>query len=173
MEKVAFTVYLSLGSNLGDRSENLIKAIRTIHEKLGQVTAISSFYESISWGYDSENNYLNCCIELKSNLFPEDFLELSKNIEQSMGRKKTLDYSDRTIDIDILFYGNLNIHEENLTIPHPFIEKRAFVLMPLAEIAPNLYHYKHFLTIAQLSLKYMHAEDIKCYKAVEKSTIIN
>lgn len=173
MEKVEHLVYLSLGSNLGDRSENLIQSIRLMHEKLGTVTAISSFYESASWGYTSENKYLNCCIELKSELSPADFLAISKEIEQSMGRKKTTEYTDRSIDIDILFYGNLKIDNSDLKIPHPHIEKRAFVLLPLAEIAPDLYHHKHFLTIAQLSLKYMHTEDIKCYKTVEKSAIIN
>lgn len=173
MEEVAHQVYLSLGSNLGNRMENLYSAIRKLHAAVGEIEQISSIYETKSWGYESENNYFNCCVRVTTSLTPQQLLEETKRIERSMGRIKTPDYSDRIVDIDILFYEMLVIKDELLEIPHPHIENRAFVLLPLAEIAPQLCHSKHFLTIEQLSLKYIHTEDVECYQRVEKTKIIN
>lgn len=150
MEVKEAVVYLSLGTNLGDKKHNLSFAIQSLKKEAGTVTHLSSIYESNAWGYDSGNNYYNCCIAITTSLTPHELLKVTEAIEQSMGRLKTTTYTDRVIDIDILFYDNLIIHEASLVIPHPQIEKRGFVLLPLNEIAPDLYHYKHFLTIAQL-----------------------
>ncbi len=167
------TAYLSLGSNLGDRVSTLYNAIRMIHSSAGRVEKISSIYESKSWGYESENNYLNCCLEISTALSPFQLLEEAQKIEHLMGRVRTSSYTDRVIDIDILFYDWQVIDEAALKIPHPYIADRAFVLLPLAEIAPEWYHNKLFLTIAQISMKYVHTQGVKCYKRVEKSDIIN
>lgn len=150
MEIEVKTVYLSLGSNLNNRIENLESAISTIQSQIGIVTKVSAAYESESWGYESTNSYLNCCIEVKTKLTPSKLLECSQKIEKDMGRIKTKSYTDRIIDIDILYFDNLQIQQDNLTIPHPHISQRAFVLVPLNEIIPNLLDNKHFLTINQL-----------------------
>ncbi|MBX2949578.1 MAG: 2-amino-4-hydroxy-6-hydroxymethyldihydropteridine diphosphokinase [Crocinitomicaceae bacterium] len=150
MEIKAAVAYLSLGTNLGNRKHNLSVAIKTLAKEAGSITQVSSIYESKAWGYSSANNYYNCCIAITTPLSPHKLLEITQTIEQSMGRIKTAEYADRVIDIDILFYDNLIINETALKIPHPHLEKRGFVLLPLQEIAPDLCHYKHFLTIAQL-----------------------
>lgn len=150
MEVKEALVYLSLGSNLGDREHNLSVAIQLLTKKAGAVTQLSSIYESDAWGYDSDNNYYNCCIAIATFISPHELLKVTEAIEKAMGREKTATYTDRVIDIDILFYDDLVIEEASLIIPHPQLEKRSFVLLPLNEISPDLYHYKHFLTIAQL-----------------------
>lgn len=150
MEVKEAVVYLSLGTNLGDRKHNLATAIKVLAKEAGIITHISSIYESNAWGYRSDNNYYNCCIAITTNLSPHQLIQATEAIEQSMGRLKTTLYTDRIIDIDILFYDDLIINGATLTIPHPHIAERGFVLLPLKEIAPDLYHYKHFLTIDQL-----------------------
>lgn len=163
-------VYLSLGSNLGNRMEHLQTAIKSINA-LGSVKSISSVYESTSWGYDSQNNYLNCCLKLLTALSPTELLQKTQEIEQLMGRIKTKEYTDRIIDVDILIYENSVLDSEILTLPHPHIEKRAFVLVPLNEIAPNLFHNKHFLTISQLLENCPSLESLQYYGSFKASNI--
>jgi len=136
------TAYLGLGSNMGDRKENLCQAILMLSSKVGVVVAVSSLYESKAWGYDSENKFLNAVIAIETERYPEELLFDIKEIEAILGRekKKTISYEDRLIDIDILFYDELVYETDKLIIPHPHIEKRKFVLAPMAEIAPDFIH---------------------------------
>ena len=138
------TIYLSIGSNLKNRFTFLKKSINLIEKKISKIYLISKIYESDSWGYKS-NKYLNLCVCIKSKLEPRKILKAINLIEKSLGGnernyKGNDQYGDRTIDIDILFYGNKIINERSLKIPHPKIEKRRFVLKPLNDIAPNFKH---------------------------------
>ena len=134
--------YLGLGSNIGDRKENLCQAILMFSSKVGSVVAVSSLYESEAWGFESKNKFLNAVVLIETELYPEELLSDIKEIEATLGRekKKTTNYEDRLIDIDILFYDELVYETDNLIIPHPHIEKRKFVLAPMAEIAPDFVH---------------------------------
>jgi 2-amino-4-hydroxy-6-hydroxymethyldihydropteridine diphosphokinase len=135
-------VYLGLGSNIGNRKDNLCKAIVMISGNIGSVVNISSLYESEAWGYKSENAFLNAAVEVQTNMYPDEILRDIKHIESMLGREEKSGeaYEDRPIDIDILFYGNYIFETEVLTVPHPQLEKRKFVLAPLAEIAPEFIH---------------------------------
>jgi 2-amino-4-hydroxy-6-hydroxymethyldihydropteridine diphosphokinase len=133
-------VYLGLGSNLGDKDQNLNEAVRTLSQELGAVLKLSAFYTSDPWGYQSKNEYLNAVVLVETLFSPNEVLAKTQMIERKLGRKaKTGDhYEDRLIDIDILLYDNLVIDRAELKIPHPLISKRDFVLIPLTEIAPEL-----------------------------------
>jgi len=135
-------VFIGLGTNLGDKTKNLNEAIRLIGFEAGAIMNVSSFYPSKPWGFESENNFLNAAILISTKLNPIDLLEKTQQIEKKMGRagKTTSVYSDRIIDIDILLYDNRIIKHPVLEIPHPMLHKRDFVLVPLAEIAPELIH---------------------------------
>ena len=129
--------FLSLGSNLGDKEENLRKAINLINEKAGKVTKTSSFINTEPWGFSSDNLFVNACVEIDTTLTPQELLAATKQIETEMGRKqKSINgtYNDRIIDIDILLYGDITVDEENLKIPHPHMYERDFVMIPLKEI---------------------------------------
>ncbi len=129
--------YLSLGSNLGNREETLNKAIEMIGEKIGTVTAVSKFIETEAAGFVSNNKFINCAICVLTSLEPLDLLHTTQEIERTLGRtKKSVKgiYSDRTIDIDILLYGELTINTPELKIPHPHMHERDFVMIPLKEI---------------------------------------
>ncbi|MDR0836228.1 MAG: 2-amino-4-hydroxy-6-hydroxymethyldihydropteridine diphosphokinase [Tannerella sp.] len=142
MEKPAHC-YLSLGSNLGNRKENIVGAIVRISEKAGRIVALSGYYETEPWGFESESKFLNVAVEIVTNLPPADLLRTTQEIERETGRKeKSVDgvYKDRIIDIDILFYDNLILNTNDLKIPHPLLHERPFVLQPLAEIAPDFVH---------------------------------
>lgn len=135
--------YLSLGTNLGDKTQNLNKAVQYISEQIGRIISLSAFYQTEPWGFFSENAFMNaaCCVE--TTWKAQELLEKIKEIELLMGRKEKSHqgiYKDRIIDIDILFYDDLILTTDNLTIPHPYITDRMFVLLPLAEIAPTLRH---------------------------------
>lgn len=131
------TVYLALGTNLGNRKAIMREAIDNIGKKVGTVMRQSSFYETEPWGFESPNLFLNACICVSTKLAPRQLLELTQAIERDMGRvEKTvgLQYVDRIIDIDILLYDDLHINEPDLVIPHPLMEEREFVMKPLLEI---------------------------------------
>ena len=133
-------VYLGLGTNLGDKEANLKTAIDEIRKRVGEIASLSAFYASEPWGFESENSFLNavCCVI--SDFPPTEILSITQDIERELGRKtKSVDgiYSDRIIDIDILLYDDLQIHTSELTIPHPLMWERDFVMIPLREIAPN------------------------------------
>jgi len=134
-------VYLGLGTNLGDKEANLKAAIEEIRKRVGEVTSLSAFHASEPWGFTSENTFLNavCCVS--TGFSPMEVLRLTQDIERSLGRlKKSVNgqYSDRLIDIDILLYDDLHLSTPELTVPHPLMWERDFVMIPLHEIAPDI-----------------------------------
>ena len=141
--------YLSLGSNLGDRARNLRNSI-TLLAPMVQSVLQSSIYQTEPWGYADQPAFLNQAIKANTSLEPMKLLEFLKEIECSMGRQETFRFGPRLIDLDILFYDDLILDTPKLTIPHPRITERAFVLIPLVEISPNLYHPVLHRTIQEL-----------------------
>jgi 2-amino-4-hydroxy-6-hydroxymethyldihydropteridine diphosphokinase len=134
-------IYLSLGSNLGNRMRNLMLARDAVQSKIGSPLKLSAVYESEAWGYTSNHSYYNCCMSVFTRLEPLDVLDTLLGIERSMGRVRTPNgYTDRSIDIDLLFYGDRILEHARLILPHPALHNRRFVLEPLAEIAPQLLH---------------------------------
>lgn len=146
-------LYLSLGSNLGARKTYLEKALQALEERIGALLKCSSFYESTPWGFASEHLFLNAVALFETELGPLQILDISQEIELQLGRtEKTADgvYHDRTIDIDLLFYGDTVMSEPRLILPHPHLALRRFVLEPLAEIAPTLRHPLSGLSISEM-----------------------
>ena len=143
------TVYLGLGSNLGDRGDNLDKALDYLEQRL-KVTEVSSVYETEPVGNIQQPHFLNMALKVYTRLAPEELLLLAKGIERKLGRLPGKRNSPRPIDIDILNYGDEVIKTAELTIPHPRLTERAFVLIPLAEIAPDLKHPTRKRSIKQL-----------------------
>lgn len=145
-------LYLSLGSNQGNRKELLRKAVQELETQIGRVCALSEFYETAPWGFTSENLFLNTAIHLKTLKTPAEILAITQNIEKQLGRKvksNGISYQDRPIDIDLLFLGNCCMDKQiqlpdgrlqQLTLPHKLLHERDFVLKPLVEIAPDLMH---------------------------------
>lgn len=134
------SVFFLLGSNLGDRHLLLKQAIEAIGKAIGPVIRASSIYETQSWGKTDAPDYLNQVILAQTNLSARSILEEVLAIESSLGRHRAEKWGSRTIDIDILFYGEAVIEEPGLSIPHPELHKRRFTLEPLAEIAPEMLH---------------------------------
>ena len=133
--------YLMLGSNLGDKQNNLQLAREAISKSAGKILVISSVYESEPWGFTHTENFFNQIIILESSLKPEELLQNILGTELGMGRvRNSKEYEARIIDIDILFFDNLIYNSETLIIPHPRIAERRFVLLPMLEIAAELVH---------------------------------
>ena len=132
-------VYLSLGSNVGDRAANLRTAIKRV-SSLGDVMAVSSFYETEPVEFAAQPWFLNCAVEVDTEKMPKQLLAGILDIEREMGRRRVQKKGPRTLDIDILLFGNSIIQTKGLTIPHPAMHERRFVLEPLAEIAPEARH---------------------------------
>ncbi|MBA4850239.1 2-amino-4-hydroxy-6-hydroxymethyldihydropteridine diphosphokinase [Emticicia sp. BO119] len=133
-------VYLGLGSNLGDRQENLELACTRIFKTIGATVAQSSIYETAAWGLKEQNDFLNQVICINTEYEAVEVLTKVLAVEQSMGRIREVKWGARTIDIDILYFNDEIINLAHLTIPHPFIQERRFVLTPLAEVAPDFVH---------------------------------
>ena len=136
-------VYLGLGTNLGDKKANLNMAMEEIRKRVGEITSLSAYYLTNPWGFDSQNTFLNAVCKACTTLSPLEVLSVTQSIEKKLGRmKKSIDgqYSDRPIDIDILLYDELVINTPELSVPHPLMHKRLFVMEPLTEIAPKLIH---------------------------------
>ena len=135
-------VYLSLGSNLGQREENLRKAIRLIHERVGEVVRQSSFIETEPWGFESDHPFMNAAVLCLTEKSPREVLRFTQQIERDLGKSKehatqrgeSSKFHDRPIDIDILLYDELTVDEPDLQIPHPLMYERDFVMIPLKEI---------------------------------------
>ena len=147
------TVYLGLGTNLGDKEVQLRTAVNEIEKRIGRIMILSAFYTTIPWGFTSEHTFLNAACAVETSLNPYELLSVTQDIEKNLGRNhKSVDhhYADRLIDIDILFFDQIIIHEADLQIPHPLLTKRDFVLKPLVEIAPDLVHPINHLTIRKL-----------------------
>ena len=132
-------VYLSLGSNVGDRAANLQNAIDRLRS-LGEVVAVSSFYETEPVEVAAQPWFLNCAVKLDTEKMPKQFLAAILDLEQQMGRRRGQNKGPRIIDIDILLFGNSVIETKGLTVPHVSMHERRFVLEPLAEIAPDVRH---------------------------------
>ena len=150
------TVYLGLGTNIGNRKENLTRAIEALSLALGHCTAQSSFIETAPWGFDSENAFLNCAVAFETELAPLELLDTTEKVEREIGRTTKSSgciYHDRVIDIDILLYGSVVIETPRLTIPHPLMPLRDFVLEPLAEIAPHAIHPTTGKSIEELAAR--------------------
>jgi 2-amino-4-hydroxy-6-hydroxymethyldihydropteridine diphosphokinase len=144
-------IYLSLGTNLGRREQHLEAALELIQSRVGTVVSVSRYYESEPWGYSSEYSFYNCCVSLSSALDPLPLLDKLLEIEMEMGRKREgKGYSDRIIDIDLLLHGDCKMDHPRLTLPHPSMGDRKFVLLPLAEIAPALIHPLTKRTISEM-----------------------
>ncbi|MBI4831203.1 MAG: 2-amino-4-hydroxy-6-hydroxymethyldihydropteridine diphosphokinase [Candidatus Lindowbacteria bacterium] len=146
------TAYLGLGSNLGDREANINKALIGL-VRSGRVILkrVSSLYETKPVGVKEQPDFLNAAAEIETGMRPLDLLAAIREVERATGRENTFKWGPRIIDIDILLYGDESVKEENLEIPHPEMHRRAFVLTPLAEIAPEARHPKLGLTARQLS----------------------
>ncbi|AHF05741.1 2-amino-4-hydroxy-6-hydroxymethyldihydropteridine diphosphokinase [Desulfitobacterium metallireducens] len=131
--------YLSIGGNLGDRGQNLTEVSRRVreHPKI-KLTKKSSIYETKPWGKLDQPDFWNQVLEIETELSPLDLLDVCQNIENELGRKRIVHWGPRTVDIDILTYDNRVYENERLILPHPRMEERAFVLVPLREIAPKL-----------------------------------
>ena len=133
------TVYLSLGSNLGEKERNIQEAVQMIDAEVGQVLRCSSLHITEPWGFDAENTFVNAAVCCITNLTPQQVLECTADIEKRMGRtQKSVGgvYHDRIIDIDILLYDHLHLSTPQLTLPHPRMYEREFVMAPLREIMP-------------------------------------
>jgi 2-amino-4-hydroxy-6-hydroxymethyldihydropteridine diphosphokinase len=147
------TVYLGLGTNLGNKEANLRTAIYKLQERIGKQVSLSSFYETAPWGFESDHSFLNAAIGLETSLSPIEILHITQEIEKELGRtKKSVNgsYSDRLIDIDILLYDTLVLQTPELTIPHPLMTERDFVMKPLIEIAGNVIHPTRQKTLSEL-----------------------
>lgn len=132
-------VILSIGSNLGDKLQNCRHATEMLEESVGKILKQSSYYESEPWGYESNNLFINCAVEVLTSLNPIELLKQIKDIEEKLGRDKSVSnlYKDRIIDIDIIFYGNQVVITDFLKIPHILYRKRKFVILPMLEIVPE------------------------------------
>ena len=145
------TAYLMLGSNVGNREEYLRRCVDLLHREAGTVTGLSAVYESEPWGFDDPVWFLNRAVALRTDHTPQALLESIQKIEQTLERTRTnTGYQARTIDIDILLYGNCVIHTPELVIPHPRMTERMFVLHPMTELAPELEH-----PVLQRTMRYL------------------
>lgn len=159
--------YLSLGSNFGDRLGYLQQAASMIGSmKDTSIVASSSFYETEPWCMKTENWFVNAVVQISTALTPEELLNQCQNIESKLGRVRMTPsgkYGDRTIDIDILFYDNIIINEETLTIPHRLLQRRAFVLVPMLEIAQDFVHPLFNKSISELYEALENPEQVYLY----------
>jgi 2-amino-4-hydroxy-6-hydroxymethyldihydropteridine diphosphokinase len=133
-------VYLLTGSNVGDSSALLKEAKLAIQKQVGEIEAASQLYKTAPWGNTNQQDFLNQVLAVNTILSATDVLKIILNIELQMGRTREKKWAPRTIDIDILFFNNEFIQEDNLIVPHPLLHQRRFTLVPLAEIAPNYSH---------------------------------
>jgi len=154
-------VYLQLGSNIGDREQQLEFAISEIKEKVGDITNSSKVYESAPWRVDGQSNYLNQVIKIKTEIDAESVLSVVLDIENDLGRKRIEKWGERLIDIDIIFYNNEIIETAELCIPHKHMHERKFVLTPLNEIASDYLHPKYNKTVADLLVECNDVESVE------------
>ncbi len=152
-------VFIALGTNLGCREANLKTALALLAPEV-KVLRKSAVYQTAPWGFEDQPDFLNQVIEVRTQLDPQALLKKLKGIEAEMGRQKTCRYGPRLIDLDVLFFGNRDIQTENLQIPHPRLHERAFVLVPLCDLAPDFIHPVLNQTVATLAER-VPAEDVK------------
>ena len=157
------TIFLQLGSNMGDRNAYLQKARKLITEKIGMIKKRSRIYESVPWGIENQNNYLNQVLELKSKFTADEVLQKILDIENKIGRIRNEKWGERIIDIDILFYNDLIIEKKGLCIPHIHLHNRKFVLTPLHEISPDYVHPKYRKKVSELMQECKDTEKVEEY----------
>ncbi len=143
-------VYFSLGSNIGNRKRNLLRTLRLLGRRGIAVKRVSSIYETEPVGFKAQNRFLNLAVEGETELQPRALLKQCKQIERDLGRTKTRRFGPRIIDIDILIYDNSIVNTKELTLPHPRLASRNFVLIPLVEIAPRVKHPLNLKTMRYL-----------------------
>ena len=148
-----YEVYLSFGSNVGDRRANIETALQCLTDAKLKMIKLSSVYETSPWGNTNQPAFLNAAGKFETDLSAEKLLDAILNIEKTMGRTRKEKWQPRIIDIDILFYSNKIINEKELMIPHPEMQKRKFVLVPMAEIAPDFVHHILKKSIGELLKK--------------------
>ena len=154
------TAYLGLGSNIGDKEENIQRAVELIKEKC-EVSRQSSFYETEPVGYDNQDWFLNSAMKVKTILAPKELLDFLQSIEQKVGRVKTFKNGPRVIDLDILFYDSQIIKEDDLIVPHPRLHERLFVLEPLHEICSDYIHPIFRKSIKELYLNMTKEKEVR------------
>ena len=158
------TVYLSLGSNIGNRLKYLNDAMKLIEERIGKIEKRSSVYETEPWGKTDQSMFLNMAINVHTMLLPELLINSILEIERILGRIRIEKWRERKIDIDILFYNDEIINQPDLVIPHPYLQERQFVLVPLNEIAQDIYHPVLQCTIKDLLLQCPDKTKTKIFK---------
>ena len=158
------TVYLSLGSNLGDRARNLRRAIESLAAQQIRVTQTSSFYETEPLEIRDQPWFLNCVVEAETDLMPRQLLQTLREIERELGRLRRIPKGPRILDIDILLFGSSVMHTPELEIPHPRMAGRRFVLVPLAEIAPEARHPVLQKTAAELLAETPDSSEVRRYE---------
>jgi 2-amino-4-hydroxy-6-hydroxymethyldihydropteridine diphosphokinase len=156
------SVYIGLGSNLGDRVDNLRDAVHRLGSLI-RITQVSQLYVAAPLGYVRDDAYINAVLHGATTMTPMDLLGMLQSIEVAMGRRPGVQFGPRPIDLDILFYDSIQMETLKLTIPHPRLAERAFVLKPLADIAPNLMHPVLYYTILQLLTDAEEADQVQIY----------
>lgn len=158
--------YLCLGGNIGNREKALQLALLKITEQIGEIAAISGIYETEAWGVENQQAYLNQCVEVSTRLSSSELIIQLLSIEKELGRERTLSetYEPRTIDIDILFFNQHIIDTAQLTVPHPRLHLRKFVLTPLSEICPDFLHPLLNKTIFNLLNDCTDSSEVKLFK---------
>ena len=155
------TAYLSIGSNLGERQENLANAIKQIETNCGNIIKTSAIYETAAWGNTEQPSFLNQCLVLKTDLSAKKLIKQLLHIERLMGRERKEKMGPRLIDLDIILMDEEVVFSEFLTLPHPHLQDRKFVLLPLAEIAPKAFHPIFNKTVEQLLIECSDVLDVK------------
>ncbi len=145
-----FTAYILIGGNIGDRFANLLTAKELINKQCGTIIKESSVYQTAAWGLKEQPDFLNQVLILSTTLNPETLMRSLLSVEETMGRKRSIKFGPRIIDLDILLINDFLIESEFLTVPHPALQQRKFALIPLHEVAPDLLHPVEHKTINQL-----------------------
>jgi len=156
-------VFLGLGSNIGDKEEHIRKALTSL-SNICNVRRTSNLYLTEPVGYTEQDWFLNCVVEVETDVDPKKLLSSIKSIERKLGRKKTVKNGPRIIDIDILFYGVCVVNSKNLVIPHPLLQERLFVLQPMMDLNPGFVHPVLKKTIYELYVDRLWAELVTPYK---------
>lgn len=156
---------LLLGTNLNDRMQNLNLARKQIIERIGTIESESSIYSTTAWGNTEQPDFLNKILVVKTALAPQKLLHELLEIEKEMGRVRTIKWAPRLIDLDILYFEDLIVHESGLTIPHPYIQDRRFALIPLVEIIPDYIHPVLHITNAELLAKTTDVSEVFLYES--------